>query len=125
MELELGHEAPASALFEAARSILDGPLTLALDRDLVTCIDCPRCGWRRDVMRPRTTVKMADALCPTCRAPGRPDMVSAVEEGSDLAARSLAEVGIPPYDMVRVDGGESSGFFLLAGDRGKGWETFS
>ena len=35
-----------------------------------------------------------------------------------LAGLSLAQVGIPPYDIVRVDGAEESGFFLLAGDRG-------
>jgi hypothetical protein len=26
-------------------------------------------------------------------------------------------VGIPPYDIVRVDGSDGSGFFLLATDR--------
>jgi len=34
-----------------------------------------------------------------------------------LASRSLAAVGVPAYDIVRVDGGSNSRFFLLAGDR--------
>ena len=34
-----------------------------------------------------------------------------------FAGRSLASVGIPAYDIVRVDGPEGSGFFLLDGDR--------
>ena len=115
--VELGHQAPASALFDVAQKTLAGPLTLALDRELVTRLECPRCGWRQAVMRPRTKVRMADAACPTCHAPGRPEMSSVVEEDDPLAARPLAELGIPPYDIVRVDGAESSGFFLLAGDR--------
>lgn len=44
--------------------------------------------------------------------------MSALAEDSPLAALSLAQVGIPPYDIVRVDGIDDSGFFLLAGDRG-------
>jgi adenylyltransferase/sulfurtransferase len=82
----------------------------------VTAIDCPRCGWRVAVNRPRTRVRQAEALCPHCREPGRPETVSAVDEGSPLAALPLAELGIPPYDIVRVDGQDGSGFFLLAAD---------
>jgi adenylyltransferase/sulfurtransferase len=115
--LDLGHAAPVSALFAAVRATLGGPLALALDRDLVTAVGCPRCGWRAEVMRPRTTVSMAEATCPNCREPGRPELISAVEEGTPLEGRALAEVGIPAYDIVRVDGPEGSGFFLLAADR--------
>ena len=113
----LGHAAAVTSLFAEARRTLSGPLTLALDRDLVTTIGCPRCGWQVVVNRPRTRVGQAEAVCPLCREPGRPETVSAVEEDSPLAALPLAEVGIPPYDIVRVDGEDGSGFFLLAGDR--------
>jgi hypothetical protein len=50
--------------------------------------------------------------------------VSAVEEESPLCAEPLSRVGIPPYDIVRIDGAAESGFFLLAADRGErdtGW----
>ena len=107
------------------RGTLDGPLTLALDRDLVAAIDCPRCGWRLEVLRPRTRVAMAEAMCPNCHASrAAPRLVSAIAEDSPLAAQPLARVGVPPYDIVRVDGESDSGFFLLAGDRAgreSGW----
>ena len=115
--LPLGHEAPALALFEAARPHLAGPLTLALDRDLVTTIACPRCGWSLAVFRPRTKVEQHEAICPHCREAGRPELASAVGEGDAVASRSLADLGIPPYDIVRVDGSESSAFFRLDADR--------
>jgi len=34
-----------------------------------------------------------------------------------MAQQPLGRVGIPPYDIVRVDGPADSGFFLLAADR--------
>jgi hypothetical protein len=45
---------------------------------------------------------------------GRPEVVSSVEEGSSLAGMPLMRLGVPTYDVVRVDGEERSGFFLLA-----------
>ena len=60
---------------------------------------------------------MSEAKCPTCGEPGRPVIVNAIEDDSPMANLPLAKVGIPPYDIVRVDGPEASGFFLLAGDR--------
>jgi adenylyltransferase/sulfurtransferase len=122
--LELGHRATVAELFAAAGLTLAGPWTLALDRDLVTSLHCGRCGWRREIHRPRTRVKMSEAMCPHCGEPAAPELVSAIADDSPLAARPLAEVGIPQYDMVRIDGAESSGFFLLAGDRGV-WEVQS
>lgn len=116
-EVPLGHSAPVAELLTLARSELEGPLSLALDRELVVAIECPRCGWRREVMRPRTRVGQSEAVCPTCREIGRPDLISAVEEDSPLAGRTLKEVGVPPYDIVRVDGGSGTRFYLLAADR--------
>lgn len=120
--VQAGHEASAAVLFDLARATVSGPLTLVLERDLVVAIECPRCGWRAEVMMPRTRVAYSDAICPHCLEPGRPEIVSAVEEGSPLSAFSLAKLGIPPYDIVRVDGGEHSGFFLLDADR-SGWRS--
>jgi molybdopterin-synthase adenylyltransferase len=120
IELPLGHAQAVAELFDAARRTLAGRLTLVLDRDLVTGIDCPRCGWHLDVFRPRSRVSQAEATCPECRQPGRPEITNAIGDDSPLVDRPLAQVGIPPYDIVRIDGEAESGFFLLAADRGEG-----
>jgi len=123
IETSLGHGATVGELFAAARKAgAEGPLSLGLERELVVDVDCPRCGWREEIMRPRTTVRQGEAICPNCREPGRPELVSAIEEGSPLAARTLAAVGIPAYDIVRVEGASGSHFLVLAGDRA-GCET--
>jgi adenylyltransferase/sulfurtransferase len=118
IETPLGRSATVSALFDAARDVLRGPLRLTLDRELVEAVECPRCGGREEIMRPRTKVRQSDAACPSCKEPGRPVVASHIDEGTALAGRTLADVGVPPFDVVRVDdeGGEAR-FFLLAGDR--------
>jgi adenylyltransferase/sulfurtransferase len=126
VELPLGHASTVSELFAAVRPRLHGHLRLALDREVVVAVDCPRCSWRAEVMLPRVRVTVSEAICPQCREPARPEFASAVEDGSPLAAQPLSRVGIPPYDIVKIDGAAESGFFLLTADRGEwnaGWGT--
>jgi adenylyltransferase/sulfurtransferase len=115
--LPLGNGHTVAEFFAEARAHLQGPLRLVLDRELVIAVDCPRCLWRGEVMRPRTKVKTTDAVCPRCREPARPELTSGVDEDSLLSTLTLSRAGIPPYDIVRVDGASESGFFLLAADR--------
>jgi molybdopterin/thiamine biosynthesis adenylyltransferase len=117
VELPLGNGNTISELFAKARVQLAGRLRLVLERELVVAVDCPRCGWRAEIMRPRTKVKTAEAVCPNCREQARPEFASGVDDDSPLAALPLSRAGIPPYDIVRVDGASESGFFLLAADR--------
>ena len=116
-DLAIGHGSTARELFDLARPMLDGPLTLALERDLVTVVECPACQTETEVYRPRALVTQSEALCPRCQQPGRPEVIHSVEEGTPEANLPLAKLGVPAYDMVRVDGPTASGFFLLAGDR--------
>ena len=117
VSVPLGNGHTLCDLFEAARPTVTGPLGLALERDLVVALDCPRCGWRTEVFRPRTRVRQAEAVCPSCHEPARPEVVHEIADDSPLANRPLADLGIPPYDIVRIDGAAESGFFLLAADR--------
>jgi adenylyltransferase/sulfurtransferase len=117
VELPLGHGNTVVELLSAGRRKLEGPLRLALDRELAVALECPRCRWRADLMRPRSKVKASEAVCPNCREIARPEFASAIDEDSPLAAQPLSRVGIPAYDIVRIDGSSESGFFLLAADR--------
>jgi adenylyltransferase/sulfurtransferase len=123
-ELALGAASTAADVFAKARDGLKGPLSLALNHELVLGVDCPRCDWRAEIMRPRMKVRQAESLCPKCAEPGRPEFTSTASEDSPLSGRTLADLGVPPYDIVRVDGAAGSQFYLLAGDRGgrqTGW----
>ena len=113
-------EATAGKLFEAARQATGEPLEspcLVLDRDLVESIDCAPCGTSRPVMKPLLLTGMQEAICEECGNQARPVISHLIQEGSALAANTLAALGVPAYDMVRIRAGGVERAFLLAADR--------
>jgi adenylyltransferase/sulfurtransferase len=60
---------------------------------------------------------MDQAICPKCKQTSKPDLEHGVVAGSDLAKHRLSELGIPPYDMVRVESSKGEAVFLLNADR--------
>jgi molybdopterin-synthase adenylyltransferase len=132
IELPLTSKNTAAELFTAISGESPSGISLSrqlmLDRELLVSIDCPRCGWHQKVMRPRIKVRAAEAICPECKQPAVPEFVSSVLESSPLAACALSELGIPPYDVIRVEDASRTLFFWLAGDRDRrdsAWRTDS
>ena len=111
--------ATARELFAEAESNFpgNGTLTLELDRDLVESLDCGHCGHVRRVMRPQQLVGMEESRCPECHTHTKPVLQHAVGSHDELAGQTLAALGIPPYDIVRINDGQQAAVFLLGGDR--------
>lgn len=95
----------------------EGPWRLTLDRDLVVEIDCAMCSAKSPIMRPMQSVGMREAACPECGETGRPEFAQHVPQSSELARETLSDLGVPSYDIVKVQGGESVRYVLLNGDR--------
>jgi adenylyltransferase/sulfurtransferase len=110
--------ATADDLLAAAAANFGGnrKLTLSLDRDLVVSLDC-ECGHSRPVMRPQQLVGAADAKCPKCDHDARPRLEHSIDAGTPLARETLAALGVPAFDIVRVADDQEEQVFLLAGDR--------
>jgi adenylyltransferase/sulfurtransferase len=88
-----------------------------LDRDLVASLACDRCGHQQRVMKPQPLVGMRQMDCPECGEIVRPEIVHVVESDSPLAGEHLAALGVPAYDIVRVERRDGQYAFLLGGDR--------
>ena len=120
VELPLAvEENSADDLFEALQSqhsVADG-MRLSLDRDLVVSLDCASCDVDRPVLRPLQLVGMDQAHCPECGQLAKPRLVHAIGPETSLSQKKLAELGVPPYDMIRVETEQEDIVCLLTGDR--------
>lgn len=94
-------------------------MRLSLDRDLVVSLNCTECGHSQEVLRPLQLVGMREAVCSQCGKLSRPVLEHTIDEDSPLAEKTLAQLGVPPYDMVRVATDQGEQVVLLADDRGE------
>jgi adenylyltransferase/sulfurtransferase len=119
IELPLQRDVHTAAdLFQAVRRDLGfEPLRLALDRDLVVSLVCEACATTREVMKPLAEVGIRRAACPSCGETQRPETVHAIDVDSPLANERFSRLGIPPYDIVLVEGVHDTCACLFAGDR--------
>ena len=111
-DVALGASGTVEALFAAT-----GGVKLHLDRDLLVDLACPGCGVKKDVMRPLALVTLREGKCPKCGGVMKTQILHTVEKGTPLAGRSLREVGVAAYDIVKVETKESGVYARLSGDR--------
>lgn len=100
-----------------ARAELGPTARLELARELLGGFDCPGCGEAEEVLRPLAAASEDDARCPRCAARRAPRLYHALEGGEPALARTLAELGVPPWDIVIGRAGERTVGFELDGDR--------
>ncbi len=109
----------AGELFAAAAEKVgaEGPCSLSLDRDLVVALEFPD-GEVRRVMRPMQAVGMREAtVAGSDDEMARPKLEHTITADSPLADEKLCDLGVPPYDIVRVQMPQGEQVFLLAADR--------
>ena len=111
-------DATLGALLDRAEEECGPGAALEWSRDLVGALICPSCDTREAVGRTLGAVAERDAKCPSCGEHRALDVLSAVDRGTDIDLdRPLAEIGVPPWDVVHARLGlEASRTWLLAGD---------
>lgn len=95
---------------------------LLLDRDLLVGVECPSCRVRKDLFRPVSLVSMKEGTCGSCGAVMKTEIVHQVERGTPLARRTLREVGVPPFDVVKIETDASGIYVRLEKDRSSALE---
>jgi molybdopterin/thiamine biosynthesis adenylyltransferase len=92
------------------------PATVELRWDVVWDLVCSNCRISDPIRRPRGMVGYSEVSCPRCGAERNPSVVHRLTNvgHGDL---SLAEVGIPAFDIVEIRGPKGSVWVELTGDR--------
>ncbi len=119
--LELPLSAAATSVAELFQAIADEneqtPTRLVLDRDFLVNLVCRTCDRQVEVNQPRCVVDSSQGICSKCDLPMAPETISSIEPNSPLFTRKLSELGVPDYDIVKVETDDDTSFVVLAGDR--------
>ena len=108
----LGAESAASALMAA----MEGT-SLLLERDLLVSLSCPPCGTKKPILRPLILVSQKEGMCASCGQAMSPEIVHEIAAESPLAKEPLRNLGVPPFDIVKVVTPQGMSFARLEKDR--------
>lgn len=112
-EIPIGRKATAREVLQAVA----GATELHLERDLVISVRCERCRTSADILRPRSAVSVRQAKCTSCGQLMAADLTLRIGADSRLVDRRLADLGVPPDDVVRVRCPDGYLCVRLAADR--------
>jgi adenylyltransferase/sulfurtransferase len=111
---DLTADARADELFQLAHAEgADGRLELVLDRDWVWELACQACATSRSIERPLSQVSVGDAVCGQCGQAAQPKMLHRVAFGDSWSQRTLRQLGIPDFDIVKVESSAGSHYYQL------------
>jgi len=87
------------------------------ERELCARLHCPQCGDTRDFFRSLGAVTISAATCPACGDVCDPLLTHKLDGSEDYLDRTLAELGLPPYDIITGREGLTMKHYLLRADR--------
>jgi adenylyltransferase/sulfurtransferase len=91
---------------------------LELRHDVLVGRDCSSCGFAEELDPPVVAgrARSGAGLCSRCGSEARLQTQHGVDPDSPLTGRTLAQLGVPPYDIVRLRCGSEYLDFLLDAD---------
>lgn len=116
---EINHRARSLKLFQALeiiRNDMGEKAVLELRQEVLTGFSCSDCGIDTEYHASLGKVKESDATCPNCRKQRFPVLAHQFDGSEPWQNLSLAELGIPEYDVFIGRDGENQKTYLLGGD---------
>ncbi|HSD90994.1 MAG TPA: hypothetical protein VLB44_25905, partial [Kofleriaceae bacterium] len=113
-----GSETKLGDLLARAEKELGEGASLDFSRDIITQLSCPECGHTTVGGAVLGAVRESQAACPKCKAHRVVEIASSVSRGDSLDLDlTLAQLGLPPFDIVVArQGMDRQQAWLLDGD---------
>jgi adenylyltransferase/sulfurtransferase len=102
---------------EIVQADLGPSAVVEFERELCTHLNCAKCNETREFFCSLGRVKVSDATCPSCGQICDPRLTHALSGKEEYLDRTLAQMGIPPYDIITGRAGLNMKHYLLAADR--------
>ena len=89
------------------RQVAGPEAVVELPREIVEKFVCPKCGGEEPVFLPISRIRAARAACPNCEGVNR-EVVSffRLTGAEPFADLPLANIGVPPFDILFASGSE-------------------
>ena len=111
-------ETRVGQLLERVRQDLGADAVIETNQDLLASLTCESCHSEQPLLASLGKVTEAQGRCPRCNAHRTPKIYHTID-GRDraLAERTLAEIGVPAWDIIGGRSGMRERFYEFGGDR--------
>lgn len=110
-------ELTGAQMLEIVRECVGPKAVVEFHREMCSRLYCPECDRRTDYFGSLGKLKVSQAECPVCGAMRDPELFHSLSGAEDYLDRTLADLGVPPYDIVTGRQGWDMKHYLIAGDR--------
>lgn len=107
----------AGQLLAMAQEQMGPEAVVEFEREVCTGLRCTQCGTYERRLGSLSSVTEDEAYCNKCGLLRDPDLAHGIYGHEDFLDATLAELGIPPYDVVTFRTGMDMRHYLLAADR--------
>jgi molybdopterin/thiamine biosynthesis adenylyltransferase len=91
---------------------------LRLGREIVVGMRCQVCNTDNDSKEILHLLSLEKLLCPSCGSMRDLKTTNVVIGGETYASQTLAQLGLPPFDIFEVRGGGGASWYEITGDGG-------
>ena len=104
-------------LLNRAIKLLGPDVQLELPREVLSSLKCPKCGDEEELFASLGKVPTSKAACPKCHHELRDIQTFYKIKGDEpFIGRTLAAIGVPPFDIIIARAGSRAVGFELTGD---------
>ena len=96
---------------------LGGLDALDLAREVVVSLNCGECQATQQIFQPIDRIPESEALCKRCGGECYPELAHSIEPNSSWTKMTVAEFGLPGWDVIWARHGSRAIGIELAGDR--------
>ncbi len=110
-------ELTCAQMLEIVRSEVSEKAVVEFAREMCSRLYCRECDVREDYFSSLGRLTVRQAECRQCGTVREPELFHSINGTEDFLDRTLAEIGLPVYDIVTGRAGWEMVHFLIAGDR--------
>jgi len=107
----------AGEALELVKETVSPEAVVEFEREICTGLYCPSCDETEEVFRSLGKISEAEGRCPHCGELRDPQLTHAIYGDETYLDKTLAEIGLPAYDIITGREGMNMQHFLLAADR--------
>ncbi|MCA9138798.1 MAG: ThiF family adenylyltransferase [Planctomycetales bacterium] len=96
---------------------LGGSAVIEFNHDLLESLTCSKCDTTEPMLASLGKVSESQGRCPDCGQPRTPNVYHTIGPDSKLLNHTLAELGVPRWDILGGRVGMEQKFYEFAGDR--------